>query len=93
MTRKEQFAVTCEDRNQMRRMTPILAQRVLFLSESKHEDEAEIGQKLGLPVARVREVLAHRADSAVRVLESPHGVRRKNQRVPSFSGEQCVKSI
>ena len=69
----------------MRRMTASLAQRIIFLSECQHLDDARIGQKLGLPINKVRETLANRANSSIRVLENAHGVRRKNQNVPSFS--------
>jgi hypothetical protein len=69
----------------MRRMTGALAQRILHLSETQHLDDAKIGQRLGLPINTVRRILANRANSSIRVLENAHGVRRKNQNVPSFS--------
>jgi hypothetical protein len=69
-------------------MTPALAQRILHLAESQHLDDARIGQRLGLPINTVRRILANRANSTIRVLENAHGVRRKNQNVPSFSGQR-----
>jgi hypothetical protein len=51
----------------MRRMTGALAQRILHLAESKHEDEAAIGQKLGLPIASVNRILHNRAGSTIHV--------------------------
>jgi hypothetical protein len=48
-------------------MTGALAQRVLFLSESKHQDPAKIGQELGLPIASVNRILHNRAGSTIHV--------------------------
>jgi hypothetical protein len=72
----------------MRRMTGALAQRIIFRAESKNETPEVIGQRLGLTVHAVLRILANRTNSTVRVLENAHGFRRKNQNVPSFSGQR-----
>jgi hypothetical protein len=72
----------------MRRMTGPLAQRVIFWAESGNETPEEIGQRLGLTVRAVLRILENRTNSSIRVLENAHGFRRKNQNVPSFSGQR-----
>jgi hypothetical protein len=51
----------------MRTMTPVLAQRILYLAESQHLDDAKIGQRLGLPIHTVQKILRNRAGSTIHV--------------------------
>jgi hypothetical protein len=74
----------------MRRMTAPLAQRVLFLSESQQLAAARIGQKLGLPIARVLRILRDRQTCSIRVPQSTgvkvHSVHDCIPRIPHGGG-------
>jgi hypothetical protein len=51
----------------MRNTTAVLAQRILHLAETEHLASSRIGQQLGLPIARVEEILHNRAQATISV--------------------------